>query len=163
MDARGAIVDLIENQQEQFYRIAFAYVKNKDDALDVLHDAIVKALQNQHTLREPDYVKTWFYRILINQSISFLRKSKRVVLLEDVKELVQEASGLEQAAYVDLYDALDKLPVKLRTVVILRYFEDMKFWEIARITGSRESTVKSRLYKALSLLKVDLEVVEHDG
>ncbi len=60
--------------------------------------------------------------------------------------------------YIDLYQALDKLPIKLKTVVLLRFFEDMKLEEIAQITCVNLSTVKSRLYKALKVLKINMEV-----
>ena len=65
---------MIESNQERYYKVAFSYVKNREDALDIVHDAIVKALQSFHTLRNPAYAKTWFYRILINESLSFLRQ-----------------------------------------------------------------------------------------
>ena len=64
--------------------------------------------------------------------------------------------------YIDLYNSMDKLSSKLKTVVMLRFFEDMKLDEISRITGDNVSTVKTRLYKALRILKLDLEVEHED-
>ena len=55
---------------------------------------------------------------------------------------------------------MDLLPAKLKTVVLLRFFEDMQFDKIAEVTGDNINTVKSRLYKALKLLKLDLEVYD---
>ena len=54
------LIEFIESNQENFYRVAYAYVKHQEDALDIVHDAIVKALQKHHTLRNPKYMKTWF-------------------------------------------------------------------------------------------------------
>lgn len=59
-----------------------------------------------------------------------------------------------------MYDAIDRLPPKLKTVILLRFFEDMKFEEIARITAQKESTAKAQVYKALQLLKLDMEDVD---
>ena len=59
---------IIENQ-EKFYRLAFSYVKNKDDALDIVQNAVCKALDHYESLRNEAAVKTWFYRILVNESI----------------------------------------------------------------------------------------------
>ena len=56
-----------------------------------------------------------------------------------------------------LYSAIDDLSPELKTILILRFFEDMKLDEIAEITSLRLSTVKARLYKALKLLKIDME------
>ena len=74
----------------------------------------------------------------------------------------QHNSQPDISEYIDLYQALDKLPIKLKTVVLLRFFEDMKLEEIAQITGVNLSTVKSRLYKALKVLKINMEVEIHD-
>lgn len=76
MNSAQELALFVENNQERFYRIAYTYVKSREDALDVIHDAIVKALQLYHTLRRPEYAKTWFYRILINECNSFLRKNR---------------------------------------------------------------------------------------
>ena len=156
------LVMLIENGQERFYRIAYSYVKNREDALDIVHNAIVKALQSCPGLRSPEYAQPWFCRILINESVSFLRKTRRLVPLEEIQEAADD-TWPEQDAYFDLYAALDRLPPELKTVVILRFFEDMKLDEIARILSANLSTVKSRLYRALKLLKLDMEVLDDDG
>lgn len=155
------LVLLIENEQERFYRIAYSYVKNREDALDIVHNAIVKALQSYTGLRRPEYARTWFCRILINESISFLRKNRRFVPLEELQETADDTQP-EQEAYLDLYAALDKLPPELKTVVILRFFEDMKLEEVAEVLPANLSTVKSRLYRALKLLKLDMEVLDDD-
>ena len=160
------LVLLIESNQERFYKVAYSYVKNREDALDIVHDAIVKALQSYHTLRKPEYAQTWFYRILINESISFGRKKKMVVSLDDLSMSLMpsdsESSELCREDYLDLYTAIDRLPADLKTVIILRFFEDMKLDTIAKITSTNLSTTKSRLYRALQYLKLDMEVLEHD-
>lgn len=160
MDTVQELVALIQTNQERFYRIAYTYVKNREDALDLVHDAVVKALQSCPALKNPAYMRTWFYRILINESLSFLRKRKNVLSWEEIP--AQAAPGARQEEYIDLYAAIDKLPADLKTVVILRFFEDMKLEAIADITSANLNTTKSRLYRALKLLKLDMEVLAHD-
>lgn len=162
MEPVQELVLLIENEQERFYRIAYSYVNDREDALDIVHNAIVKALQSCPGLRSPEYAQTWFCRILINESISFLRRERRLVPLEEIPE-AESAPEPERETYLDLYAALDKLPPELKTVVILRFFEDMKLDEIAQVLPANLSTVKSRLYRALKLLKLDMEVLDDDG
>lgn len=163
MNPTSNIIAFIESNQEKYYRVAFSYVKNHEDALDIVHDAIVKALQKQHTLREPQYVQTWFYRILINESITFLRKNKKTISIDSLNDSELPVSeNPVKDDYVDLYDAIDKLPLKLKTIVILRFFENMKLEVVAQITSTNLSTTKSRLYKALRILKIDMEATEHD-
>lgn len=160
MDTVQELVALIQTNQERFYRIAYTYVKNREDALDLVHDAVVKALQSCPALKNPAYMRTWFYRILINESLSFLRKRKNVLSWEEIP--AQAAPDARQEEYIDLYAAIDKLPADLKTVVILRFFEDMKLEAIADITSANLNTAKSRLYRALKLLKLDMEVLDHD-
>lgn len=158
MSTEHKLVGLIKANQEKYYRVAYSYVKNPDDALDIVNDAIVKALQNITTLRDKKHLETWFYRILINESVSFVRKYRRIVYLDDLPETqLLEAESTDRDEQMTLYAAIDKLSPKLRTVLILRFFEDMRFDEIAEITSTKLSTVKARLYRALELLKIDIE------
>ena len=125
MNSAQELALFVENNQERFYRIAYTYVKSREDALDVIHDAIVKALQSYHTLRRTEYAKTWFYRILINECNSFLRKNRRLLSWED--GLVQQASenlfDIYKDEYIDLYAAVKKLSPDMKTVVVLRFLK----------------------------------------
>lgn len=135
-------------------------MKNQDIALDLVHESIVKAMQKRDTLRNQEYLKTWFYRILINECLGYLRKNKRVLFFEDIKDrnnLEEMADLVDKNEYIDLYDAIDELPPKLKTIIMLRYFEDMKLEEISEITKINLSTIKSRLYRALEKLKIDMK------
>ena len=88
-DLYDKIVTHIVENQEKFYRLAFSYVKNKDDALDVVQNSVCKALDHYESLRNEEAVKTWFYRILVNESVHFLNRRKREVLSgEDYDEQI---------------------------------------------------------------------------
>ena len=151
-DNRQLLTDNILAHQEDFYRLAYSYVKDRDAALDVVQESIVKALTKAASLRDPAYLRTWFYRILVNESMDFFRRGRRLVPLEG--QLDQAAAPEpDRSAWLDLYDAIDRLNEKERTVIRLRFFEDMKLEEIARVTGANLNTVKSRLYKGLKRLK----------
>ncbi len=73
---------IVENQNAH-YRLAYSYVKNKESALDIIQESIMKALKSIDSLEQIQYLKTWFYRILINTSIDFINKNKRMVVVED--------------------------------------------------------------------------------
>lgn len=115
-------------------------------------ESIVKALAKSDTLRRPEYLKTWFYRILLNESMNHHRRAKRLVPLEDTL-LETPAPARDPGERLDLYDAIERLDWKEQTVVRLRFFEDMKLEEIARVTNTNLNTVKSRLYKSLRRLR----------
>lgn len=152
------MIAFIKENQEKFYRVAYSYAKNPEEALDLVQDAIVNALQKRYTLKHPEYLKTWFYRILINECLMFLRKNKKLVYLENLENYSDEPSisSLENNN-IDLYNAIEHLSPQYKTIILLRYFEEMKLEEIAKITGANINTVKSRLYKALKILKIDME------
>ena len=153
-DITNRLIEFIEENQEKLYRIAFSYVKNEDLALDIVQESIEKALRNIKTLKHEEYVKTWFYRILINESLGYIRRNKNTILcqVEDLKDDIEWNDNITIEG-IDLYNNIGQLKEKLRTVIILRFFEDLKIEEIARITKTSPNTVKSRLYKGLEELK----------
>lgn len=151
-DVYDDIVQYIVRNQEQFYRVAYSYVRNRDDALDVVQNAICKALEHRNTLRNPKAVKSWFYRILVNEALNILRTAKRETPLEE--PMMEKLTYVEPAYEQDqqAYALVARLPEAQRTVVILRFYEELTLWEIAEITGAKLSTVKTRLYSALEKL-----------
>ena len=152
-DVKEILIEYIKDNQEKLYRIAFSYSKIEEAALDIVQEAITKALKNINKLSEESYIKTCFYRILINESLQYIRKNKRILTyeLEAIENKVD--CNVDFAEGLDVYKYVQDLNEKLKTVIILRFFEDMKISEIAKITKTNESTVKSRLYKGLKELK----------
>lgn len=153
-----AFTHYVQENQEQFYRLAYSYVKNQHTALDMIQNAIYSALKSIHTLKEPSYMKTWFYRILVNACLDELRKNQRSIITDpaELPEIpVNETDS--QAASIDLYRALDALDPASRTIITLRYFEDMKLSQVAEILGENISTVKTKLYRTLEKLKIQLQ------
>ncbi len=150
--------DYVREHQSDFYRLAFSYVHDQDAALDVVQEALEKALRGLGGLRQPEYMRTWFYRILVNESLTSLRRRKHEVLpLPELLDSLPAREGRDSAETLDLYAAIDKLEPKLKTVVMLRFFEDMKFSEISLVTGTNINTVKSRLSAALRRLRLSIE------
>ena len=149
---RQQLSEYIVAHQEDFYRLAYSYVKNRDAALDVVQESIVRALTRSDSLRQPEYMKTWFYRILLNESMNHYRRGKRLVPLED-QAADTPAPISDPAERLDLYAAIERLDPREQAIIRLRFFEDMKLEEIARATGTNLNTVKSRLYKSLRKLR----------
>lgn len=148
----------LTDYQESFYRLAYTYVHNHDAALDVVQNAAVQALTHAGAQREPAHLKTWFYRILVNEALGYIRKNKRCLPVEALPE--ESVEDGDTAERLDVYRAVSRLEPKLRTVVVLRFYEDMPLRDISRVTGVKLSTVKTRLYKALSVLKLAMSKEE---
>ncbi|HHY72569.1 MAG TPA: sigma-70 family RNA polymerase sigma factor [Bacillus bacterium] len=150
------LIRFITENKENVYRLAFSYVKNAENALDIVQDSIHKALSSLATLKSEEAMKSWFYRIVVNTSLDFLRKQKRIQLVDD--KTLEFYSPTSEDVYpdVDLEKALEELPYAFRTVVVLRYFEDLKIEEIAEVMNENISTIKTRLYQALRKLRIQM-------
>ncbi|BAQ09026.1 DNA-directed RNA polymerase specialized sigma subunit, sigma24 homolog [Bacillus sp. OxB-1] len=144
---------ILENK-ESHYRLAYGYVRNKENALDIVQEAILKALQSFDRLEEIRYLKTWFYRILVNTAIDFIRKNKWITVMEDDVLGIHLPTTEMEWADLDLQQAVNELPPVYKTTILLRFFEDLKIEEIADITGDNVNTVKTRLYAALRKLRL---------
>ena len=154
---RDYVTKFIIENREGYYRLAYTYVKNQQDALDIVQEAICKALESQHKLKNPDGIKSWFYKIVVHTALDFLRKSNKIVFTED--EILEDIGGSSSDNYedTDLMSALDRLSDENKTIVVLRYFEAMKLQDIASIMNIPESTVKTKLYSSLKKLRIELE------
>lgn len=110
MEETELLVQFIRENQACFYRVAYSYVKESQTAMDLVQDAIVKALQKYHTIKDAQLLRPRFYRILVNECLSYLRKNRRnwnLIALEDQPEVAAETHRSEE--YLDLYDAIDGL------------------------------------------------------
>lgn len=147
---------LIKDEQEKLYKIAYSYVKNEQDALDIVQDAIIKGYQSFHKLDDKAYFSTWMVRILINTSIDFLRKKKDVIKLDP--EWLK--SGHQQEHFsimaMDIDTVFKKLKTDQKTLLLLRFYYGYSIPEIANILGMPEGTIKSRLHRTLQLVKEKL-------
>ena len=156
--AQEVLLEYIKTNQNNLYKIAFTYTRNQEVALDVVQEAITKALENISKLRNEEYVKTWFYRILINEALK-TRKRYTYYLEYELLENETYVNSHEEKIIenLDIYENIYNLNNKLKTVIILRFFENMKIEEIAFITKTNVNTVKSRLYKGLKELKFKID------
>jgi RNA polymerase sigma-70 factor (ECF subfamily) len=150
--------DFIIQNKESHYRLAYSYVKNKDDALDIVQESILKALNSVDSLVNAEHIKTWFYRIIVNTSLDVLRKKGKLSYVEDIT--LDLNSEVKEDTYedFDLQKAMDNLPHSYRIIISLRYFEDLKLEEISHILGENLNTVKTRLYAGLKRLRMEMDV-----
>jgi RNA polymerase sigma-70 factor (ECF subfamily) len=153
------LADHVIANKENYYRLAYSYVKNSDDALDIVQESIAKALSSISSLKEPNYIKTWFYRIVVNTSLDFLKKQKKLVIVDEEVLCSLDTGDIDNYQDIDLQTALETLPNDYRSIVILRYFEDLKLEEIAEILDENINTIKTRLYKSLKKLRITIEEV----
>ncbi len=136
---------------DMVYRLAFARVKNKYDADDILQEVFLRFIKHKDKVNNEEHAKALLIRITINCSKSLLASSwfKRT-------EPLHEYLSVSDPSF-DTLDAVLRLPQKYRTVIHLHYYMGYSTDEIAGILKSKPSTVKSQLHRARKLLKIELE------
>jgi len=162
-DQEELLTEFVLENKEKFYRLAYSYVKNEEDALDIIQESIHKALKGIHTLENSQALKSWFFRIVVNTSLDLLRKKKKEMVVDD--DTIEFFSPKKNDTYenVDLTRFLNELPEKYRIVIILKFFEDLKIREIAEVLNEKENTIKTRLYKGLKMLRIEMNDISYMG
>ena len=150
---------LVSRWERKVYNYLLRAVRNREDALDLCQETFLKAYRNLRSLQDPGRFAQWLFRIAHNESISLFRK-RRFDSDEEVPEVGTGGAVGVAGTRIELLDlglavenALGRLTPEQREVVILKIYQGFKFHEIAEIIGSPASTVKSRLYTALEILK----------
>lgn len=146
--------EAFKRYSDMVYRLAFARVKNKYDADDILQEVFLRFIKVKEKVNNEEHVKALLIRITINCSKSLLSSSwfKRTEPLSETLSVRDKE--------LDTLDAVLRLPQKYRTVIHLHYYMGYSIDEMAAILKSKPSTVKSQLHRARQKLKIDLEGVE---
>ncbi len=151
---------LIEKYQQVMYWHIRRMVISHEDAEDVLQETFIKIFRYLNDFRNESSLSTWIYRIATNESIRFLNKKKEeVISAEEVQnELMNKLMASEYVDYenemaVKFQQAILRLPEKQRLVFNLRYYDELSYEEISRITGSKIETLKANYYFAKEKIK----------
>lgn len=141
--------DAIRRHGTAVYRLAYAYMHSPHDADDVFQDVFQRYAEKAPAFRDDEHRRAWLLRVTINRCRSLYRSAwwKRIVPLE-------HASGLSTPPPEDpvLTGALDRLPVKYRTVIHLSCHEGLDTQEIAALLGVKPVSVRSQLSRARTML-----------
>jgi RNA polymerase sigma-70 factor (ECF subfamily) len=136
-------------------------VGDREDALDLCQDTFLKAYQNLGKLDDPGRFAGWLFRIAHNEAFSLLRKPKPdSVEPPEFEPAAQGGRLFPMELSLAVRSALDRLSAEQREAVVLKIYQGFKFEEMAEVLGCPVSTVKSRLYTALDLLKDRLAPIE---
>ncbi len=166
IEDKELLIDEIMNKYgQEVLQLVYSYVNNKEIAEDVTQDIFVKCYKSLHTYKGKSNVKTWLWRIAINQCKDYIKSwyNKKVIVTEDdsaymgVQNDSVEQTVIQNAEDRELASAVMNLPIKYREVIYLFYYEELSIKEIAIVIDVKENTIKTRLKKAKELLKKGLE------
>ncbi len=148
-----AVEDLLLKNYNQYYRLAYSYVHNDADAGDIVQNGAYKAIKNSSNLQKPAYAATWLYRIMLNEIFDFC-KQRKTENLDDVTSELQTEDNYED---IDLKRAMECLSKEDQVLLELKFFEEMKLEDIAEIMGENINTIKSRIYRSIKKLRLQLD------
>lgn len=158
---REAYGEIVRKYMKPAYYIALAVVHNHQDALDLSQEAFVKAFRNIKKFDTDKAFFPWFYRLMKNLCLDYLRKRDRRVEIPLEEGQVSSEDEKNREVKVTLWRGIAALPFEQRELIILRYFQQFSYREIAEITAKPVGTVMSSLYYAKRKLREIL--AEHLG
>ena len=156
---KDAFVELIDQQRMSMYKIGRAILKNDEDIADAIQDTILNCWEKIHTLRRPEYFKTWLIKILINNCNAIYNKKSKVVLDNDIMDMREVGCDYINIEWQDMMNCLNE---KQRIVVELYYVEQFKVREIAEILHIGQSAMKGRLQSARKTLEAYYDAGEYE-
>jgi RNA polymerase sigma-70 factor, ECF subfamily len=166
---------LVRLHRPRIFRFLLASLRNRETAENLTQDCFVRAYQARHQFRGECAIGTWFMQIAANlarqhESNSRLRFWRRTLerdadLAELARAVPDRQQSPEELALVReqvraIWRAAAGLPARQRTVFLLRFVEDMDLLEIAEVTGMKEGTVKTHLFRALETLRARVEGIQ---
>jgi RNA polymerase sigma-70 factor (ECF subfamily) len=163
MGDQDAFNRLVEHYQNAVYNLTYRMLGNAQEAQDAAQEAFLRAYANIHRYDAGRSFKTWLLSIASNHCIDRLRKRRLTWLSTDDEALAPhpalvsteptpEEALVERERSAMIQDMLDQIPADYRTVVVLRYWYDMSYAEIAETLDATESAIKSRLFRARQAL-----------
>ena len=168
-----ALSPLMARHERRLYGIAYGYLRNSEDALEVVQDAFVKLFQQSVRIDSRAEVAAWLTRVAINAAIDRYRQKKRrgnhetAVETDDLQHVpARRVPGPIDNLHTedtrrDLERGLQALSERQRAVVTLRHFSDLSLDDIASTLGVRLGTVKSSLNRALARMRMAMVEVQH--
>ena len=171
--ARGSVEGynlLVSRWEKRVYHYLLRLTGNREDALDLTQDVFLKAYQNLRKLDDPGRFAPWLYRIAHNEAYSMFRKRRPEADVDEIEPESTEtginvggSSVFPMELSLAVATALERLSPDQREAVVLKIYQGFKFEEMAEILACPVSTIKSRLYTALELLKTELAPIKARG
>jgi RNA polymerase sigma-70 factor, ECF subfamily len=160
----GAFGDLIAVMERPLLCYATSLTGNQDAALDVMQEVWIRVVRNIRGLRAPGSLKPWLYAVTHGVAVDRIRRDysrdkAEQAQLDDAFSI--DEPGFDEEDAIAVRDALSRLGVKHREVLVLHFLRDLSIQEIAGVVGCSEGTVKSRIHYAKRQLRQILEGVNY--
>ncbi|MBE6231920.1 MAG: RNA polymerase sigma factor [Bacteroidales bacterium] len=155
---------IVETYTERLYWHVRRFLCSHEDTNDLLQDIFIKIWRSLSSFRGESQLYTWVYRIATNETLNHLRKQRRNSIIEMCSLSDIMAQRIDDDPYFngnemqrELHKAIQRLPEKQRLVFNMRYFDDLKYEDIAEITGTSVGALKASYHHACTKIKTDME------
>ncbi|WP_226647230.1 RNA polymerase sigma factor [Mesobacillus subterraneus] len=153
--SKDALLELIMAEKDAMYRLAFTYMRNEHDAMDVLEEMIVRLYENIGQLKKEEAFYSWSKTILVNLCKTTLRNQKKVVLMENWQSSKEEEQPFFGSSVqpLEIAEMLAILSENQKEAIQMKYILDLDYQSIADLTDVPIGTVKSRVFQGLRKMK----------
>lgn len=154
--------DYVTSRSGSLLRMAYLLTRNQADAEDLLQAALAKTYLAWDRIEDRAAVDGYVRRAMVNTHISWWRRRRRVeeYPTDDIPDQAVADHSVDSELHDAVQRALERLPSRMRTAVVLRYYEDMTEAEIAEVLGISQGTVKSTVSRAVAKLRIDAELLK---
>ncbi|MFC5603639.1 RNA polymerase sigma factor [Sporosarcina koreensis] len=157
---KTAFIQCIEPYEGDLYRMAFVYMKNEHDAVDVVQETIIKAYEKINTLKEPAHFKTWLIKIVINTCLSKLKRSEKLIHIDEKHLASLQIMTTDISLKLTLQNLIEQLTNEEKNVILLHFYQGYTFKETSELLEMPLGTAKSICYRALKKLRIQIEEVD---
>ena len=155
---KNTFCKLIKLHEKSMYALAISVVKNDADAAEIISEAIFRAYENLHALKNIDAFKPWILRIVHNSAVDYIRKNSKSISIDEIEIAVEDKKN-DIVTNISVRETVKSLKQPYRTVVMLYYYENLTVPQIAKITNSTAVAVKQRLSRARKQMR---EILKED-
>ena len=143
--------------KDTVYNVAYTYVHNRSDALDISQDVFIKYLKSDEVFNDDNHEKYWLIRVTINTSKNYVTSSWKKKVVLDSEYIDRTSQSDENEEKINYFEVIMRLPSKYKDVISLYYYEDLKVEEIADILKETPSCVRKRLERGREKIKKEIE------
>lgn len=167
---RSSFEELMKKYNKKIFGYIYRMVKDEEVAIELTQDFFLKLYHILDKYNTQYKFTTWAYRICYNMVIDHIRKNSAYIESLDcetvIPKMVESENYIKEDAFDNLvqeelreytWSVVDRIPLKFRELILMRYLQDLKYEEIAEITQMPVGTIKNRLFKAKEMLKMELE------
>lgn len=130
--------------------VAFDYLHSENDTEDIIQEVFMKLYESRKQFNDDEHLKYWLIKVTNNKCIDHLRhiKNKEMLISNDLIDILNNQDNKEDSLQKRVQEAIDKLNINDKTIIVLYYYNDLSLKEISKVLSISEANVKKRISRA---------------